>query len=167
MLVDAFLPEGVTQLAVDSIFMMPQLGILSTIHPKAAVEVFEKDCLIRLGTCIAPVGKAKSDQVMLQYEISLPDQRIAGDLKFGELKLIPAPFESLQAKFTPGKGLDIGAGKNEVLETNIYGGVVAIILDARGRQPFNLIDNTEDRVSQLKEWSEETDEYPQLENLNV
>ena len=67
----------------------------------------------------------------------------------------------------PGKGLDIGAGKNEVLETNIYGGVVGIILDARGRQPFNLIDNTEDRVSQLKEWSEETDEYPQLENLNV
>ena len=167
MLIDAFLPEGVTQLAVDSIFMMPQLGILSTIHPKAAVEVFEKDCLIRLGTCIAPVGKAKSDQVMLQYEISLPDQRIAGDLKFGELKLIPAPFEPLQAKFTPGKGLDIGAGKNEVLETNIYGGVVGIILDARGRQPFNLIDNTEDRVSQLKEWSEETDEYPQLENLNV
>ena len=167
MLIDAFLPEGVTQLAVDSIFMMPQLGILSTIHPKAAVEVFEKDCLIRLGTCIAPVGKAKSDQVMLQYEISLPDQRIGGGLKFGELKLISAPFESLQAKFTPGKGLDIGAGKNEVLETNIYGGVVGIILDARGRQPFNLIDNTEDRVSQLKEWSEETDEYPQLENLNV
>ena len=167
MLIDAFLPEGITQIAVDSIFMMPQLGILSTIHPKAAVEVFEKDCLIRLGSCIAPVGKAKSDQVMLQYEISLPDQRIAGDLKFGELKLIPAPFESLQAKFTPGKGLDIGAGNNEVLETNIYGGVVGIILDARGRQPFNLIDNTEDRVSQLKEWSEETGEYPQLENLNV
>ena len=104
---------------------------------------------------------------MLQYEISLPDQIIAGDLKFGELKLILAPFESLQAKFTPGKGLDIGAGKNEVLETNIYGGVVGIILDARGRQPFNLTDNAEDRISQLKEWSEETDEYPQLENLNV
>ncbi|MDP6560604.1 MAG: glutamate mutase L, partial [Candidatus Binatia bacterium] len=28
MLVDAFLPEGVTHLAVDSIFMMPQLGVL-------------------------------------------------------------------------------------------------------------------------------------------
>ena len=167
MLIDAFLPEGITRLAVDSIFMMPQLGILSTIHPKAAVEVFEKDCLIRLGTCIAPVGKAKSDQVMLQYEISLPDQRISGDLKFGELKLISAPFESLQAKFTPGKGLDIGEGKNEVLETNIYGGVVGIILDARGRQPFNLTENTENRVAQLKEWSEETDEYPQLENSNV
>ncbi len=167
MLIDAFLPEGITQLAVDSIFMMPQLGILSTIHPAAAVEVFEKDCLIRLGTCIAPVGKAKSDQIMLHYEITLPEGVILGELKFGELKLIPAPFESLKAKLTPGKGLDVGAGKNELLETNIYGGVVGIILDGRGRQPFHLEDNTEDRVSQLKEWSEETGEYPRLENLNV
>ena len=30
MMIDAFLPEGVTELAVDSIFMMPQLGVLAT-----------------------------------------------------------------------------------------------------------------------------------------
>ena len=167
MLIDAFLPEGITQLAVDSIFMMPQLGILSTIHPAAAVEVFEKDCLIRLGTCIAPVGKAKSDQVMLEYEFIFPDERVGGELMLGDLKLISAPSEPLQVRLTPGKGLDIGAGKNEVLDTKVSGGVVGIILDGRGRQPFNLIENTENRVSQLKEWSEETDEYPQLENSNV
>jgi len=167
MLIDAFLPEGITQLAVDSIFMMPQLGILSTIHPKAAVEVFEKDCLIRLGTCIAPVGKAKSDQVMLEYEFIFPDERVGGELMFGDLKLISAPSEPLQVRLTPGKGLDIGAGKNEVLDTKVSGGVVGIILDGRGRQPFNLTENTENRVLQLKEWSEETDEYPQLENSNV
>ena len=167
MLIDAFLPEGITQLAVDSIFMMPQLGILSTIHPSAAVEVFEKDCLIRLGTCIAPVGKAKSDQIMLEYEFIFPDERVGGELMFGDLKLILAPFELLQVRLTPGKGLDIGAGKNEVLDTKVSGGVVGIILDGRGRQPFNLTENTENRVLQLKEWSEETDEYPQLENSNV
>ena len=65
------------------------------------------------------------------------------------------------------RGLDIGTGKNEVLDTKVSGGVVGIILDGRGRQPFNLTENTENRVSQLKEWSEETDEYPQLENSNV
>ena len=59
MMIDAFLPEGVTRLAVDSIFMMPQLGVLTEVCPKAATEVFEKDCLIHLGTCVAPVGKAK------------------------------------------------------------------------------------------------------------
>ena len=34
MMIDAFLPEGVTSLAVDSIFMMPQLGVLANIDNK-------------------------------------------------------------------------------------------------------------------------------------
>jgi len=163
MLIDAFLPEGITQLAVDSIFMMPQLGILSTIHPKAAVEVFEKDCLIRLGTCVAPVGKTKPDQAVLQYEISLPNERVGGELMFGELKLIPASYEPVRVKLTPGKGLDIGAGKNEILDTKIYGGIVGIILDGRGRQPFNLSKDIKQRMHNLYTWSEATSEYPQLE----
>jgi len=59
MLMDAFQPLGVTELAVDSIFMMPHLGVLSQVNERAAVEVFERDCLVRLGTCIAasPAGQ--------------------------------------------------------------------------------------------------------------
>ncbi|MDH7568456.1 MAG: glycosyltransferase, partial [Armatimonadota bacterium] len=45
------------RLAVDSIFMMPQLGVLSQVHPQAAEQVFFRDCLIPLGTCIAAVGR--------------------------------------------------------------------------------------------------------------
>ncbi|MCX7847798.1 MAG: glutamate mutase L, partial [bacterium] len=56
MLIDGFEPEGFTQLAVDSIFMMPQLGVLAKLNEDAALEVFDKDCLIRLGTVLAPVG---------------------------------------------------------------------------------------------------------------
>ena len=52
MLIDSFLPEGITELAVDSIFMMPQLGVMANIEKEnlaeqarvAALEVFEKDC---------------------------------------------------------------------------------------------------------------------------
>ena len=50
MFLDAFQTEKLTMLAVDWIFMMPQLGILSTIHAKAAMNVFDRDCLIKLGT---------------------------------------------------------------------------------------------------------------------
>ncbi len=60
MMIDAFQVEGVTELAVDSIFMMPHLGVLSTIHPAAATEVFEKDCLVRLGTCVAPAVEVQA-----------------------------------------------------------------------------------------------------------
>jgi uncharacterized protein (TIGR01319 family) len=35
MMIDAFQPEGITQLAVDSIFMMPQLGVLANIDKES------------------------------------------------------------------------------------------------------------------------------------
>ena len=143
------------------------MGILSTLHPKAAIEVFEKDCLIRLGTCVAPVGKMKQDQPVLQYEINLPNERIGGELMPGELILIPAPYEPMTAHLTPGKGLDIGAGKNEELDTKVYGGVVGIILDGRGRQPFILNDDTDLRVMNLVQWSEATGEYSLQERAHV
>ena len=163
MLIDAFLPEGITQLAVDSIFMMPQLGILSTLHSKAAIEVFEKDCLIRLGTCIAPVGIQKSNSPILKYEFLLPNGKLEGNLMQGELKLISAPYEEIETQLTPAKGLDVGGGKNEIYSTHVYGGVLGIILDGRGRQPFILSKDPENRVNDLKAWSRATFEYPDME----
>ncbi len=163
MLVDSFLPEGITRLAVDSIFMMPQLGVLSTVHEKAAVEVFEKDCLIQLGSCVAPVGKFKDGQVMLTYEINLPNENVTGEILAGEMKLIPVEYVGCSAIFKPGNGLDLGNGKNESIQTKIYGGVVGILLDGRGRQPFSIPADMHTRVGKLAEWSEATNEYPQEE----
>ena len=170
MLIDAFLPEGITQLAVDSIFMMPQLGVLANIDKedlkedarKAAVEVFEKDCLIRLGTCIAPVGKIKPNMMVLTAEIVLPDGKSEHyKVKAGELLRIEVPYEPLKATLTPGRGLDIGAGKGEPIETTIFGGVVGLLLDGRGR-PFILPGSKTERIASLQKWSTATNEYPNL-----
>ena len=170
MLIDAFLPEGITQLAVDSIFMMPQLGVLANIDKedlkedarKAAVEVFEKDCLIRLGTCIAPVGKIKPNMMVLTAEIVLPDGKSEHyKVKAGELLRIEVPYEPLKATLTPGRGLDLGAGKGEQIETTIFGGVVGLLLDGRGR-PFMLPGSKTERIASLQKWSTATNEYPNL-----
>lgn len=171
MLIDSFLPEGITELAVDSIFMMPQLGVMANIEKedlkeearKAAVEVFEKDCLIRLGTCIAPVGTAKSGATVLTAELALPGDRTERyEIKFGDLVRIEVPYESVKAKLTPGKGMDIGAGKNESIETTVYGGVVGIILDGRGR-PMTISTDPQQRISDLTKWSAAVQEYPELQ----
>ena len=69
MMLDAYQPEGITMLAVDSIFMMPQLGVLSTVQPEAAAQVFERDCLIKLGSVIAPVGKRKAGDLACSVTI--------------------------------------------------------------------------------------------------
>ncbi|MEC9274215.1 MAG: glutamate mutase L [Candidatus Neomarinimicrobiota bacterium] len=168
MLIDSFLPEGITQLAVDSIFMMPQLGVLANIDQKdlaesarkAALEVFNKDCLIRLGTCIAPVGKANSGDDILSVSLGMSDgseQQLV--LHQGELLSIPAEYEPINATLTPAKGMNVGAGKNEEINTTLYGGVVGLVFDGRGR-PFNLPTENDKRIDSLNVWSRTMNEYP-------
>ncbi|MEE8341762.1 MAG: methylaspartate mutase, partial [Candidatus Neomarinimicrobiota bacterium] len=172
MLVDAFMPTGITQLAVDSIFMMPQLGVLVNIDKKdlkenarkAAVEVFKKDCLIRLGTCIAPVGKSKLGKTILTLELKLPDgNAIKHELKSGELIRIDAEYEPMKAILTPARNMDIGAGKGETINTKIYGGQVGILFDGRGR-PLELPENDNERIAKLQEWSKVVNEYPDFKD---
>ncbi len=173
MLIDAFVPEGITRLSVDSIFMMPQLGVLAEVHKAAATEVFNKDCLVHLGTCIAPVGETKPDKEILKYRFELPGGKTEeGVLKFGEIKLIPLGFDEktelpLKAKavLDPDGKFDIGNGRGGGAETMVSGGVVGIILDGRGR-PFNLPTDKAMRVAKLKEWMTALDVYPQ-ESLEV
>ena len=169
MLIDSFLPEGITQLAVDSIFMMPQLGVLANIDQKdlaksarkAALEVFNKDCLIRLGTCVAPVGKANSGDEILSVSLAMSDgseKQII--LHQGELLAVPAEYEPINATLSPAKGMDVGAGKNEEIKTTLYGGVVGLVFDGRGR-PFNLPTENDKRISSLNVWSNAMNEYPE------
>ncbi|MCD6163403.1 MAG: glutamate mutase L [candidate division Zixibacteria bacterium] len=167
MTIDAFLPMGITRLAVDSIFMMPQLGVLSSLHEKAATEVFNKDCLIHLGTVVAPVGEGKEGKEILSYNIELPDGKVEkGDIAFGQMKLIKLgigddgiPLKA-KAELTPARGFDLGNGKGNKIEGQLSGGVVGIILDGRGR-PFNLPADAKTRVNKLKDWMLELDIYPE------
>ncbi len=172
MLVDAFLPEGITQLAVDSIFMMPQLGVLANIDKKdiaesarkAALEVFEKDCLIRLGTCLAPVGRMKPGALILTTKLTFSDGHTeTHELKAGELNLVKAPYEPIKAHLTPAKHVDIGAGKGVSIDTEIYGGVVGILFDGRGR-PLELPVESSERIRKLTEWSKAVNEYPETKS---
>ncbi len=167
MMIDSFMPEGVTRLAVDSIFMMPQLGVLTEVHKKAATEVFEKDCLIHLGTCVAPVGHSKKGGPVMKYSIELPDGTVTGTLDHLEMKLLPLGVDEkglpikVRATFEPERGFDVGAGKGNKVEAELHGGVVGIILDGRGR-PFDLSTLSEDdRVSNLKKWMRELNIYPE------
>jgi uncharacterized protein (TIGR01319 family) len=164
MMIDAFLPEGITRLAVDSIFMMPHLGVLAEISEKAATEVFEKDCIVYLGTCVAPVGKGKYGKTALTAEISLPDgTTFKENILFGELRLLKCGVgEKAKAVLKPHSGLDIGEGKNQEITTELHGGAVGIVLDTRGRRPFTLPENTDERVGLLKKWMRELNAYPEF-----
>jgi len=168
MLIDAFMPEGITQLAVDSIFMMPQLGVLANIEKddlkdeasQAALEVFDNDCLIRLGTCVAPVGSIKAGQLMAEITLNFQDGKTEViQIKEGDLKLIEHPYEEVKVSIKPSRGIDVGAGKGEAIESSIYGGVVGLIFDGRNR-PITLSKTPVERIESLSKWSNAVDEYP-------
>ena len=55
-LLDGLQPEGITYLYVDSWFLLPHMGVLMDIDRDIAGELIEKETLIPLAVCIAPVG---------------------------------------------------------------------------------------------------------------
>ena len=163
MLIDAFLPEGITRLSVDSIFMMPHLGVLSEISAKAATEVFRKDCMVYLGTCVAPVGKCKIGKPALYAKLELPDGTVfEEDIPFGEMRLIPCGVGQIaKATLKTHSGLILDSEKKKEMTVDLYGGVVGIVLDTRGRQPFVLPADKTERIAALKKWMKELKIYPE------
>ncbi|RKY22389.1 MAG: methylaspartate mutase [Planctomycetota bacterium] len=160
MLIDSFEPMGVTRLAVDSIFMMPQLGVLASIHEQAATEVFERDCLVMLGTCVAPVGKTKGGRPLAKLRIELPDGAIERSISAGDLQRIPLPNGvTARCRIEPAKGVDVGAGKGQPLDTELEGGEAGILLDGRGR-PLAIPGDASARVAAIEQWIENLDLYP-------
>jgi uncharacterized protein (TIGR01319 family) len=158
MMMDAYQPEGVTTLTVDSIFMMPQLGVLSTVLPEAATQVFERDCLIYLGSCIAPIGNdAKTKEGDPCVSVTFNGQTTA--VPFGSLKVLPLGFkngtdgepETATVTITPERGFDVGEGKGKPRTAQVTGGVAGLIIDARGR-PLSLPTDDATRVRKMREW---------------
>ncbi|HEY0867332.1 MAG TPA: glutamate mutase L [Fimbriimonas sp.] len=160
MMMDAYQPEGITMLTVDSIFMMPHLGVLSEHHYEAAKQVFERDCIVRIGTCIAPVGVAKEGDACVTVRGAGVDVAVP----FGQIKVLPIDLtkgDTLTVE--PARGFDVGAGKGKPVTarrfdtargqrdqtTNLIDGTVGLIIDTRGR-PFHIDLNTPGRIEKLR-----------------
>ncbi len=152
-LIDAFQPEGVTRLAVDSIFMMPHLGVLSAVDEEAAAQVFERDCLIYLGTCVALSGQGRPGELCAEYELTAQSGAQSGELAYGELKAFAlADGEEADLVIRPGKQWDAGEGSGREVSARVHGGAAGVLLDGRGR-PIRFADSEEERVPQVTEWT--------------
>ncbi|MBM4127451.1 MAG: methylaspartate mutase [Nitrospira sp.] len=161
MMVDAYEPMGWTMLSVDSIFMMPHLGVLSTINQKAATDVFVRDCMIYLGTCVAPIGQGKAGERCTDYDITFPDGKTIKDqLRFGDLTLYPLELgQKATIAMQPAKAVNLGAGPGVPVTREVHGGVVGLMLDGRGR-PLQLPTDQQARVALLTKWFNAVGLYP-------
>ena len=150
MMMDAYAPQGLTTLAKDSIFMMPQLGILSTLLPEAATEVFEKDCLIRIADCLAPVGTAKAGDECFTAIVDGKSYLVP----FGEIVLVPVEAgRTVSVECRPGKSFDFGDGKGRSKTYTTVAGELGLVLDGRGRPIVIPVEDAE-RAATMRRWLE-------------
>ena len=160
MMIDAFQPEGITRLAVDSIFMMPQLGVLAQVNQEAATQVFERDCLVHLGACVAPVGTANPGDACLSIRVEHAEKEtVIEDVPFGQLRLYPLGVgQKAKVTLQPERRFAVGADRGHPVETEVTGGVVGLVVDTRGR-PLEVSPDPKIRVADLKKWTEALEVY--------
>ena len=152
MMLDAFQPRGVAQMAVDSIFMMPHLGVLSTVDEGAAAELFERDCIVALGGVVAPFGKLPRKGPVLEVTARLPGGAREIALGGGDLvRLELASGARAELSLHPARGVDVGAGPGREREVTVTGGEAGVVIDCRGR-PIELPEDGETRREAIRSW---------------
>ncbi|HOY67869.1 MAG TPA: glutamate mutase L [Candidatus Ozemobacteraceae bacterium] len=152
-LIDAVQPEGITALAVDSVFMMPHLGAMSRLDADAALDTFDRECLVRLGACIAPTGTGNESRDYLDVKIEIQGKELYQKRYiFGAFDAIPlGPAETAGLTVTPSPALDMGAGPGKTVRALVRGGAVGIVIDLRGR-PLNLPNEATARAESIRAW---------------
>ncbi|MHB8597994.1 MAG: glutamate mutase L [Ktedonobacteraceae bacterium] len=156
MLLDALQPRGVTSLVLDRTMLVPQLGAVATVAPVVAVQVNENDAVThRLGTCVIPFGAIPQDQIAVRVGVEYRNGRqLTVDVMGGSIEVIPLRSnEQALLSLFPAPGVDVGLGPGERARAaeEIDGGLIGLIIDARGR-PLALPTNERERQSRLQQW---------------
>jgi len=120
------------------------------------VQVNENDAVMyRLGTCVVPFGNLPQGEVALRVGVEYSNGRqIVVEVASGAMEVIPLRSNE-QALLTlyPAPTVDVGLGPGERARAaeEIDGGLVGLIIDARGR-PLSLPSDDAERHAQLLQW---------------
>jgi len=153
-LLDALQPVGVSSLALDVTSMSALLGVTATLEPLAAAQVMERDGFLSLGTVVAPVGTARRGEIALKLKITYEDGRaLEVEVPYGSLEVLPlSPGHKATLELRPTSRFDIGLGaKGKGATTELEGGTVGVIIDARGR-PLALPATRAEQQASVQEW---------------
>jgi uncharacterized protein (TIGR01319 family) len=125
MLVDALQPSGVVEIAVDSAFMFPHLGVLAEVDEGLAEDLFFQIGLVSLGTVYAAGGGARESARLVIKGQTDEGRPIEEQVDINEIKAIPlGEGETL----TLAEGISGGGGR-----VVLKGGVCGVIADNRDR----------------------------------
>ncbi|MGD9047747.1 MAG: glutamate mutase L [Anaerolineae bacterium] len=154
MLLDAVQPVGVTGMVLDRLRLVAPLAAAAMVNPLAAAQVMERDALLHLGTVVAPVGTARVGDIALAFKIEYDDGRLLEvEVPYGSLEMIPLPAgETASLELRPTRRFDVGLGtKGQAGTTRVEGGIIGIIIDARGR-PLPIAPDPNEQREKMQRW---------------
>jgi hypothetical protein len=154
MLLDAVQPIGVTGMVLDRLRLMAPLAATAMVSPLAAAQVMDKDALLHLGTVVAPVGTARVGDIALAFKIEYEDGRLLEvEVPYGSLEMIPLPTgQTANLELRPTRRFDVGLGtKGQAGTTRVEGGIIGIIIDARGR-PLPMAQDPNEQREKIQRW---------------
>jgi hypothetical protein len=178
LLLDALQPVaeglGSVELAVDTTMLLPALGNLAHHHLAAASYIFDRDCLVWLGTALiahpdVDMQSAGVQQDESRIAVTVTVERKSGaetvEVPYGSIRVIPLrPDERAPLTVKPGPGFRVGSGEpGKALKTQagqeVKGGLVGLIIDARGR-PLTFHEDQDARMAQVRQWWTAFDAIP-------
>jgi hypothetical protein len=137
MILDGLQPVGVSSLILDQNHIASALGAAAAVNPLLAVQVLNSSSFLHLGTVITPVGRARAGTPVLRVTM----QHQGGhennlEIKYGMLEVLPLPYgQRASIKLQPLHRFDVGMGvpgRGGRIE-DVTGGLLGVIIDARGR----------------------------------
>lgn len=159
-MINAFQPEGVTELWVDNQFLLPHVGVLLETAREAADEaireILTRETLVPVGTVIAPVGPASREGTVIA------DVRAGGEsiaVVAGEVSALEVPGDGFEVEVIPKKDYDAGNGPGVPVGLAVKKGMPHLILDGRHR-PLELPRDSRRRVEKVKRWHRALSAYP-------
>jgi hypothetical protein len=165
---------GSVELAIDTTMLVAPIGNLARHHPAAAAYIFDRDCLVWLGTTIVVHGQPPESSA---GGVTVTVEREQGgtetvEVPFGSIQVVPLrPDQRAALTVKPTAGLWVGTAEpGKTLKTQpgqeVKGGLVGLMIDARGR-PLQLPADPDARRSTVRRWWAAFDAIPAGENFQT
>lgn len=140
-------PGGLFRLYVDSVFMLPHLGVLGEAEAGVAMDVLESDCLVPLGTAAqlkspaTPGAGPERSGGGARVTARLTCRRVSETAREAykeitvepdEIGVLPLPIGATALlTLSPGAGQDFGGGPGAAVKAEVTGGKLGVIIDNR------------------------------------